>query len=264
MTSHVDRAIASLRAHHDRLAALVADSNEEALTAQSGASEWSVADVLSHLGSGAEIMRLPILAAIDGTAAPEGGMQPIWDRWNALSPREQASQYVEHDARYVETVEALDTGQRGELRIDMGFLPEPVPLVVALGMRLDEVALHSWDVHVAADPSASLDAESADLLLELMGDAMGFLLGFLGKPDQLAEPARVEVAGSVLELGEGVRLSARDRADSVDEVTASWSGPTEAFVRLVGGRLGAPYTPADVAVSGNVTLDDLRRVFPGF
>jgi uncharacterized protein (TIGR03083 family) len=264
MTTHVDRTIAALRAQHDRLAELVAHSSEETLAARSGAQEWSVADVLSHLGSGAEIMRMPILAAIDGTPAPEGGMQPIWDRWNALSPRDQASQYVEHNARYVETVEALDAGQRGELLIDLGFLPEPVPLEVALGMRLDEVALHAWDVQVATDPSAVVDGESAELLLELLGGPMGFLLGFLGKPDQLSQPVRLEVAGYVLELGEGVRLAPRDSADNVDEVTASWNGPTEAFVRLLGGRLGAPYTPADVGVSGNVTLDDLRRVFPGF
>ncbi|MDE0775356.1 MAG: maleylpyruvate isomerase family mycothiol-dependent enzyme [Nocardioides sp.] len=270
MTTHVDRTIAALRAQHDRLAELVARSSEETLAARSGAQEWSVADVLSHLGSGAEIMRMPILAAIDGTPAPEGGMQPIWDRWNALAPRDQATQYVEHDARYVETVEALDAAQRGELLVDVGFLPEPVPLEVALGMRLDEVALHAWDVQVATDPSAVVDGESAELLLELMGGSMSFLLGFLGKPDQLSVPARVAVAGHVLEVAEGVSLTARgatdgaDGADGADEVTATWSGPTEAFVRLVGGRLGPAHTPDGVSVTGNVGLDDLRAVFPGF
>jgi len=30
------------------------------------------------------------------------------------------------------------------------------------------------------------------------------------------------------------------------------------------GRLSPRWTPAGVAVSGNVGLDDLRRVFPGY
>jgi hypothetical protein len=30
------------------------------------------------------------------------------------------------------------------------------------------------------------------------------------------------------------------------------------------GRLTAPYTPDDVDVTGNVSLDDVRRVFPGY
>lgn len=40
-------------------------------------------------------------------------------------------------------------------------------------------------------------------------------------------------------------------------------GPAEAFVRLVSGRLKAPYDK-DVTVEGALTLNDLRRVFPGF
>ncbi len=209
MTSLADRAILALRAHHDTLAAFVATASDEQLAAQSGASEWSVADVLSHLGSGAEIMRFPLLAAVDGAAPPEGGMQPIWDRWNALSPREQATGYVEHDARYVETVEALDAAQRADLLIDLGFLPEPVPLEVALGMRLDEVALHAWDVAVAEDASAPLREESAEVLLDLIGGPMGFLLGFLGKADQLEQPVELQVGSRGLSIGEAIALGGR-------------------------------------------------------
>jgi hypothetical protein len=34
--------------------------------------------------------------------------------------------------------------------------------------------------------------------------------------------------------------------------------------RLLTGRLTPPFTPEDVTVTGNVGLDDLRRVFPGY
>ena len=50
----------------------------------------------------------------------------------------------------------------------------------------------------------------------------------------------------------------------VDQPTASFTGPLEAAIRLIAGRLGPAYTPTDLTVTGNVTLEDLRTVFPGF
>ena len=47
-----------------------------------------MAQVLSHLGSGAEIAHAGYRAALDGTPAPEQEFnQGVWDRWNARSPR---------------------------------------------------------------------------------------------------------------------------------------------------------------------------------
>jgi hypothetical protein len=40
--------------------------------------------------------------------------------------------------------------------------------------------------------------------------------------------------------------------------------PAEALLRLVVGRLDAAHTPPVALSAGHVTLDDLRRVFPGF
>jgi hypothetical protein len=46
--------------------------------------------------------------------------------------------------------------------------------------------------------------------------------------------------------------------------TATFTGPLEAAIRLVGGRLRPANTPERVKVTGAVTLDDLRRAFPGY
>jgi hypothetical protein len=35
-------------------------------------------------------------------------------------------------------------------------------------------------------------------------------------------------------------------------------------LRLIGGRLSPAHTPPGVEVIGDVTLDDLRAVFPGY
>lgn len=262
MTTLADRTIAALRATHDDLAALVPGLSDDQLTGPSGADEWTVAQVLSHLGSGAEIGLASLRAALDGTAAPAPDFnQGVWDRWNALTPQDQAAGYLEHDARLVETYESLTADQRANLTVDLGFLPAPLPLAAVAGMRLGEAVQHAWDVHVALDPAAGLPAESAQLLAEHFSGDLAFMAGFLGKPDALAKPAVVEIQGSGFgfAIGDGVGV-----VTAPTESTATFVGPLEAAVRLLGGRLKPGHTPDGVTVIGAVTLDDLRRVFPGF
>ncbi|OXM63214.1 maleylpyruvate isomerase family mycothiol-dependent enzyme [Amycolatopsis vastitatis] len=257
MSQLVDRTITALRSEYDVLAGLVRTLSDDQLAATGGAAEWTVAQVLSHLGSGAEIGRAPIARAAGETVAAEDN-QTIWARWDASTPRAQAEGFLEANRRWLDTVEALTPGQRASLTVDLGFLPEPVPLVTALGMRLSEVANHSWDVRVAFDPDAGVDAGSAAVLVELLTGHLGFMLGFLAKPAELEKPVSVAVPGAGLVIDDAVAVVPR-----LESPSATFDGPAEAFVRLLSGRLKAPYDKG-VTVEGDVTLDDLRRVFPGF
>jgi uncharacterized protein (TIGR03083 family) len=262
MTSLADRTIAALRATHDDLATRVATLTGDQLTGPSGAAEWPVAQVLSHLGSGAEIGLAGYRAAVAGEPAPAQDLnQGVWDRWNAMTPESQAAGFVEHDARLVEFLEGLTAEQREELRIDLGFMPDPLSLGAVTGMRLNEAALHGWDVRVGLDPEATLTDEQAALLAEHFSGSLGFLLGFVGKAEALTEPAVVDIQGSgfTIVVAEGVGLT-----ESGDGTTATFTGPLESAIRLLAGRLTPQHTAAGVAVSGNVTLDDLRAVFPGY
>ena len=257
MSQLVDDTITALRSEHDVLAGLVRGLTDDQLAATSGAADWTVAQALSHLGSGAEIGRAPIARAAGETVAAEDN-QTIWARWDASAPRAQAEGFLEHNARWLETVEALTPEQRSSLTVDLGFLPEPVPLLTAVGMRLSEVANHSWDVRVAFDPNAGVDAGSAAVLVDLLAGPVGFLLSFVAKPAELASPVSVAVPGAGLVIDDAVTV-----VDHLESPSATFDGTAEAFVRLVSGRLKAPYDK-DVTVEGSVTLDDLRRVFPGF
>jgi uncharacterized protein (TIGR03083 family) len=257
MTSLASRSIAALRANHDTLAALVPTLTEEQLAAPSGASEWTVAQALSHLGSGAEISRQPIATAAGEPVEAEDN-QAIWARWDGSTPAEQAAGFIEHDAAYVATVEALTDEQLETLQVDLGFLPAPVPAVVALGMRLNEVANHAWDVRVGVDPTATVEAGSAEVLLEQLTGPLSFLLGFSGKADQVEQEVRLAIPGGGIEITDAVSVTG-----ALAEPTATFEGEQEAVVRLLTGRLRAPYD-AGVSVTGNVSLDDLRKVFPGY
>jgi len=261
MTTLADRTIAALRDSHDVLAALVPDLTDEQLRSPSGAAEWSLAQVLSHLGSGAEISLGTLAAARDGAPIPgQDANQQVWDRWNAMSPREQASGFVEHNGRLVAAYEALTADQRESLRVDFGFLPEPLPLAAAAGMRLNESTLHSWDARVALDPDAAVPEDAAQLLLEHLAGDLSFMTGFTAKAEALAKPATVQVSGGIgLVIADKVGVTT-----AVTNPTATFVGPLDAVLRLIGGRLTPAHTPAGVEVIGDVTLDDLRAVFPGY
>ena len=263
MTTLADRTIAVLRATHDDLAAVVPGLTDEQLAGPSGAAEWTVAQVLSHLGSGAEIGLATLQTALAaGPAAGPDFNQSVWDRWNAMSPREQADGFLDHDGRLVAAFEALSAEQRTAVQVDPGrrLLPA-LPLASFAGMRLNEAAQHSWDVRVAFDAAAAIPADAAAVLAEHLAGGLSFLPGFISKADALAAPVVVDVEGS------GYGLVVTDKAAVVadpTDPTATFTGPLEAAIRLVGGRLRPANTPESVKVTGAVTLDDLRRVFPGY
>lgn len=262
MASSADRTIDALQATHDELDAVVAGLSDEQLTGPSGASEWTIAEVLSHLGSGSEIGLAGLQAGLAGEPAPgQEFNQGVWDRWNAMSPQEQAAGFREHDARLVEAYEALTPEQRESARFQLGFLPAPLSTAGLAGMRLNEAVLHSWDVRVALDSAATVGEPAAEVVVGHFAGELAALFGYLGKADQLPGGAVVALGGSGLALvvDDGVRVSRES-----GKPTARFDGGLEAALRLVSGRLREPYAPAGLTVDGNVGLDDLRRVFPGY
>jgi len=82
------RWIAALRHSQDRLASIVQPLSPDQLRSQSYDTEWSIAHVLSHLGSQAELGMGWLSAAVEGTeSAGRESMQPVWDAWNGLVVR---------------------------------------------------------------------------------------------------------------------------------------------------------------------------------
>ena len=248
--------VRAVRTSHDRLAGLVAGLDGDALRTQSYDTEWSVADVLSHLGSGAEISALYIEAGVTGGEPPTlDDFKPIWDTWNARSPEEQAAQSVIANEAYVTRVESLTAEERAAFRVLM-FGRMSVDLAGALGMRLSEHALHTWDVAVTFDPAAKVAPDAVDLLI----DRLSLMAGFMGK--QAPAPVAVAVTTTApdraftLDTG-GVTIAP---AGAGDAPTASLALPSEAFIRLVYGRLDN----ADGLTASGVTVSELKSVFPGF
>jgi len=155
MRNAADPVIHALRAMHDDLVASVDGYDDADMVRPSGAAEWTVAQVMSHLGSGAEIARAGLDAALADSSPPaQSFYESVWARWDALAPRQQADECLLSDAAFVESYEALDDATRNSLRLSLPFLPAPVGLDVTGALRLNESALHGWDV--ADDPRATV------------------------------------------------------------------------------------------------------------
>lgn len=110
-TTLADRTIGTPRAIHDDLATVVPGLSEVQLSGPSGASEWPVAQVLSHLGSGAELALAGLTATVSWVPAPAPEFnQTVWDRWNTIGPRDPAAGFLRHDAALVRRGPGFATG----------------------------------------------------------------------------------------------------------------------------------------------------------
>jgi uncharacterized protein (TIGR03083 family) len=247
--------VRAVRSSHDRLAGLVAGLDGDGLRARSYDTEWSIADVLSHLGSGAEINSLYVAAGADGSEPPSREAFPgIWDTWNARSPEEQAARSIEANEALVARIEALTPEQRAAFQVAM-FGPVPMDLAGFLGMRLSEHALHTWDVAVALDPAARIAPDAVDLLIDVAPRLAGFIGKKASAPAAIAVTVTCPERAFTLDTGGVSVLPA-----GADATTASLTLPAEAFIRLLAGRLD---DATELEASG-VALSDLKSVFPGF
>jgi uncharacterized protein (TIGR03083 family) len=259
-----DQVISALQSGHDDLAPLAASLSLEQLEGPSAASEWTVAQVLSHLGSGAVITAATLEAALAGRPHAGGeANQAVWARWNAMGAQQQAAEFVAANTALLACYDSIDADTRRHLTVDMGFLPAPVDLATAARFRLSEFALHSWDVRVAVDPGAAVRPEAVDLLL----DQVAMMIGWLAKPAALqGRPANLRVDLSDRQTTFG--LTVAEAGSGLGDVPTAPDGvltlPAEAWLRLVYGRLSTERTPTGVTTDGDIGLDTLRQVFPGF
>jgi uncharacterized protein (TIGR03083 family) len=256
MSQGTRTAIAVVRRCHEDLISFSETLSADQLRAQSGSSEWNVAAVLSHLGSAAEIGRSTVITGKADMDAAQG----IWARWNTLAPENQVQEFAVASRRLSDALEAFSDEQLDGHRIDMVFLPDPVDVLFYTSMRLGEVGLHDWDVHVPFDEAAAVPENVVPYVL----DQLPQFAGFFAKPTERTGELSVRTTAPDREY----RLGLRDDGLSLTQETSGSSNKLtllgESLLRLTSGRLDAAHTPDTVTIEGEITLDDLRRVFPGY
>jgi len=256
------RYIAALRNSHERLASLTAAMSGDQLTGRSYCRDWTVAQVLSHLGSGAEIAMLMLEATLAGEPMDRDAMGPIWDTWNAKTPQQQAADCLPADEAQIKRLEGLSDAELDGISAD--FFGRKLDAAGLVRMRLSEHAVHTWDVAVALDDAAEVAPDAVELLMA----QLPMIAGFTGKTD--GGPFRLRLRGTepeadfLLEVADKVSLGAwPGEGPAGATADGQIQLPAEALLRLVYGRLDPRHTPP-VEISGDPgLLDRARAVFPG-
>jgi uncharacterized protein (TIGR03083 family) len=252
----MDAPLAALGASVTRLQRLVAPLDENEVQAPAYPAAWSIADVLSHIGSGAVIMERRLDDALAGHDTPDDFAQSVWDEWNAKTQGAKVTDGLAADAQLLERFRALTDEQRASLKFTIG--PLSMDLSGLVGLRLNEHALHTWDVEVVLDPVATVSPDATQVVVDNLELIARYTGRAAGPSRTIAVATRSPARRFTIDVGDdAVRFEEGEDGAGDADVTL----PAEAFVRLVYGRLDPGHTPTfegDAAL-----LDQLRAVFPG-
>ena len=250
MTTALD-ALAISVAH---LRSTIEAMSEDQYVASAHPTEWTVADVMSHLGSGAIIFKRGIDDTVDGRETPPKFNESVWDVWNAKTPHAQVTDSLDADRALLNRMLELTPEERGRYFLNLG--PVRFDFDKAVGLRLGEHVFHTWDVEEAFDTHAALQPEAVPFLFA----NLELLMRFAAKPSGKAHTLHVRTTDpqkdfAITQTLDGVSL---EEVEGVEEFDLEL--PAEAFLRLAYGRLDEEHTPAGIDPTH---LAELRRVFPG-
>jgi uncharacterized protein (TIGR03083 family) len=246
--------LSALRSSVERLRGLAGPMTEVGLTAPAYPADWTITQVLSHLGSGAVIMQRRLEDALAGQDRPDDFAPDVWDSWNAKSPVAQRDDALAADAALLACVDAVPPIERQHFTFAMG--PMTFDFGQFLGLRLNEHAFHTWDIDVASDSAATIPVHVAALVI----DNLELVARFTGEPTGDTTTIAVATTDPLRHFTVELRPTGVTLTPGAATPTADLVLPAEAFARLVYGRLDSAHTPAEV--NGSALLI-LRQVFPG-
>jgi uncharacterized protein (TIGR03083 family) len=249
-----DARVEALRSSVARLGGLASTMADADLTRPAYPADWKIADVLSHIGSGAIIMLRRLEDTLAGTDTPDDFAPGVWDAWNAKAPAAQRDDALAADAALLERIDRVTDRERD--RFSMGMGPMSLDFDAFVGMRLNEHAFHTWDIEVVVDPAATIPEPVAAVVV----DNLEMIARYTAKPS--GDTATITVATTKPPRRFTVALTPESVTftPTTAEAAADLDLTAEAFARLVYGRLDPRHTPRNDDDPG---LDKLRRVFPG-
>jgi len=217
--------------------------------------EWSIADTMSHLGSGAVILSQRFDDVVAGVEYDQSFHQGVWDEWNAKEPQAQVADALAADNALLDRLQMIDEEGRDKFQFSMGPMTFDFNGFVCL--RLNEHILHTWDVEVSLDGSATLPASAVEVTIDLLPMYVGWAAKPIGEDLELRVHTSDPERSLILTFaGESIALVVNEHGGNIDLEL-----PGESFARLVAGRLDPKHTPRGVE---GEHLDDLRRAFPGY
>lgn len=230
-----DRWIGALHESSERLGRAVADLPADRLAEPSYAEGWTIGQVLSHLGSGAEISTALVERGLKGTSGARSARSSCrCGSGGTRCPRRTARRVAGRRRTPSGAPGRGRPGQRTSVRVP--YFAGLLDLASYAGYRLSEQAVHAWDVMVALDERAVLTAPDVALLWERI-DLVATRFRDADALTRLA-PQRVRVEltdpGQTLLLDIDTELHLYPTPPT--DPTALLTGPAESALRLVYGR----------------------------
>jgi uncharacterized protein (TIGR03083 family) len=228
--------------------------SESQYVASAYPTDWTVADVMSHIGSAAIIFKRGVDDSLEGRETPPQFNQSVWDVWNAKTPHAQVTDSLNADAALLAQLLELTTEERDSYELNLG--PMKFDFDRAVRLRLGEHVFHTWDIDVTFDPQATLQSEAVPFLFA----NLELLMRFAAKPTGNEHTLHIRTIDpqkefALTQSADGVTLNEVDGVEFFDLEL-----PAEAFLRLAYGRLDEQHTPAGIDTAH---LVELRQVFPG-
>src|SRR5215204_5820023 len=229
--------------------------------------DWKNYQVISHLGSGAEIFLRSLESALDGKEAlsPEG-RQAIWGYFDSLAPQDVYPQFKDRTEKLIAYLDALPESKHNAI---IPTFAGDLPLPKALLTRLNEMSLHVWDVRVKSDPALKLDDKAASLLLPMVVERLPNRAKRDGLDELHGRAIGFDISGPAphqFTLNPGSeKASVEDGLPTQPLFTVKM--PAEAFERMVAGRepIDKAVTAGTAQVSGDTgSMGSLSKIFPGY
>ncbi len=255
--------LAALRAEGEGLSRFLAGLSAEEWERDSACTAWKVGDVVAHLiqggaGSGAALAR-----ARQGSSDPPEGAR-------FLNPGERASESTADRAidfrggqAGAELLEAFNRGHVGlcqaAAELTAADWEKPsfhrrgvIPVHENVTRRIQELAIHGWDIRSAFDPSAELSDEASALIVNVahrwLNASFAPLAGGADARFRFQVSGAAALSEDVTLAGEGFHIEPAGAA--VPDVT--FRANASAYVLLIYGRLNlrSGPTPARLEIDG--------------
>jgi len=273
-----DNLVETVVAEASRLQDFLTSLDAQTWASDSTSEGWTIEDVVAHLAGSAGGWATNITRAVAGDAGPPEGQ-------SFLPPRERASHPsgpAARESRQQSGTHILDDFIAGHerLRNVLGTLSEEDwdkpcfhrrgvrPIKAYLGIQLQELALHGWDIRWGLDSAAELWPGSLAALVDLVPRWIG--IAFAPALD-LPTPVRyrldvsspVAIHEDLVVYGDGYKTE----TSGTEDADAAFHGNTGNYILLMFGRLQVERAVADGRLSVDGSMErakDFNAWFKGF
>ena len=271
VSSQTDLLIQTVNNEATRLGDFLTGLDEQMWTRDSACESWVIGDVVAHLAAGAATWANSITRAVAGDSGPPEGQ-------DFLGPGDRGSETIGQTARDshqrvgMGLMENFRSGYAGLAQVLAGLKADdwdkpcfhrrsPMPIMDFVSLRLQELAIHGWDIRSGLDQNATVSEEALPVLAGRVARWLGFAFApGLDLPTpvryrfDISSPVAVQEDVVVTRDAYSIQPSGRGVAD------VTFRCDTGNYILLIYGRL----PPSHGVATGRLTIEGSQKEADNF